>query len=158
MSTVEYKSKFNPQKTQSLSLRLSSPLDSTSPHLRAQTTSPSPLSSPISPSVFQSGHTHITQVTHLSDLSLKSALGVGTDMSLGFQLNFDFPMQILCAYFVVLPLRDEGAISLGLSSLPSLFVRSLALTSIAAPVATLIFSLPNVSKGKVCVLPCNLFS
>lgn len=62
-------------------------------------------------------------------------------------------MQILCAYFVVLPLRDEGAISLGLSSLPGLFVGSLVLTSIAAPVATLIFSLPNVSKGKVCVYP-----
>ncbi|RXH67281.1 hypothetical protein DVH24_027401 [Malus domestica] len=67
---------------------------------------------------------------------------------LGFQLNFDFPKQILCAYFVVLPLRDEGAISLGLSSLPSLFVGSWTFTCIAAPVATLIFSLPNVSKGK----------
>ncbi|KAM1054198.1 hypothetical protein ACFX13_001642 [Malus domestica] len=65
---------------------------------------------------------------------------------------------ILCAYFVVLPLRDEGAISLGLSSLPNLFVGSLALTSIAAPVATLIFSLPNVSKGKALVLMLRFFS
>ncbi|XP_008234084.1 PREDICTED: uncharacterized protein LOC103333067 [Prunus mume] len=65
---------------------------------------------------------------------------------------------ILCAYFVVLPLRDEGAISLGLSSLPGLFVGSLVLTSIAAPVATLIFSLPNVSKGKALVLMHRFFS
>jgi AAA family ATP:ADP antiporter len=52
---------------------------------------------------------------------------------------------------VVLPLRDEGAISLGLSNLPSLFIGSLLLTSIAAPLATLFFSLPNVPKGKVCI-------
>ncbi|XP_021824781.1 uncharacterized protein LOC110765851 isoform X1 [Prunus avium] len=65
---------------------------------------------------------------------------------------------ILCAYFVVLPLRDEGAISLGLSSLPGLFVGSLVLTSIAAPVATLIFSSPNVSKGKALVLMHRFFS
>ncbi|KAF2319246.1 hypothetical protein GH714_014206 [Hevea brasiliensis] len=56
--------------------------------------------------------------------------------------------QILSAYFVVLPLRDEGAISLGLSNLPGLFVGSLALTLIAAPLSTLIFSLPNFSKAK----------
>ncbi|KAA8533988.1 hypothetical protein F0562_031505 [Nyssa sinensis] len=56
---------------------------------------------------------------------------------------------ILSAYFVVLPLRDEGAISLGLANLPGLFVGSLVLTLIAAPVSTLIFSLPNLSKGKV---------
>ncbi|KAH9767434.1 ADP,ATP carrier protein [Citrus sinensis] len=55
---------------------------------------------------------------------------------------------ILSAYFVVLPLRDEGAISLGLSKLPGLFVGSLILTLIAAPVSTLIFSLPNLSKAK----------
>lgn len=57
--------------------------------------------------------------------------------------------QILSAYFVVLPLRDEGAISLGLENLPGLFAGSLCLTLIAAPVSTLIFSLPNLSKGKV---------
>lgn len=58
-------------------------------------------------------------------------------------------MQILSAYFVVLPLRDEGAISLGLSNLPGLFVGSLVLTLIAAPVSTVIFSLPNLSRQKV---------
>ncbi|XP_061999948.1 uncharacterized protein LOC133717277 isoform X2 [Rosa rugosa] len=65
---------------------------------------------------------------------------------------------ILCAYFVVLPLRDEGAISLGLSNLPSLFIGSLLLTSIAAPLATLFFSLPNVPKGKALVLMHRFFS
>lgn len=53
---------------------------------------------------------------------------------------------------MVLPLRDDGAISLGLSNLPGLFMGSLALTLIAAPISTLIFSLPNLSKGKVCIL------
>ncbi|KAJ4844325.1 hypothetical protein Tsubulata_021203 [Turnera subulata] len=56
---------------------------------------------------------------------------------------------ILSAYFVVLPLRDEGAISLGLSKLPGLFLGSLGLTLLAAPLSTLIFSLPNLSKSKV---------
>ncbi|KAL9331084.1 hypothetical protein ACSQ67_000694 [Phaseolus vulgaris] len=55
---------------------------------------------------------------------------------------------VLSAYFVVLPLRDEGAISLGLSNLPGLFVGSLVLTLVAAPFSSLIFSLPNLSKGK----------
>lgn len=58
-------------------------------------------------------------------------------------------MQILSSYFVVLPLRDEGVISLGLNNLPGLFVGSLLLTLAAAPVTTVIFSLPNVSKAKV---------
>ncbi|KAF7830881.1 TLC ATP/ADP transporter [Senna tora] len=65
---------------------------------------------------------------------------------------------ILSAYFVVLPLRDEGAISLGLSNLPGLFVGSLVLTLIAAPVSTLIFSLPNLSKNKALVLIHRFFS
>lgn len=64
-------------------------------------------------------------------------------------LNFPSHLQILSAYFVVLPLRDEGAISLGLSNLPGLFLGSLFLTLVAAPVSTLIFSLPNLSKAKV---------
>ncbi|KAK7260721.1 hypothetical protein RIF29_26996 [Crotalaria pallida] len=55
---------------------------------------------------------------------------------------------ILSAYFVVLPLRDEGAISLGLSNLPGLFVGSLLLTLIAAPLSSLIYSLPTLSKNK----------
>ncbi|KAB2010054.1 hypothetical protein ERO13_D10G187300v2 [Gossypium hirsutum] len=65
---------------------------------------------------------------------------------------------ILSAYFVVLPLRDEGAISLGLSNLPELFVGSLVLTLIAAPLSTLIFSLPNLSKVKALVFIHRLFS
>ncbi|GMI80293.1 hypothetical protein like AT5G05310 [Hibiscus trionum] len=65
---------------------------------------------------------------------------------------------ILSAYFVVLPLRDEGAISLGLSNLPGLFVGSLVLTLIAAPVSTLIFSLPNLSKVRALVFIHRFFS
>ncbi|XP_037496559.1 uncharacterized protein LOC105649197 isoform X2 [Jatropha curcas] len=65
---------------------------------------------------------------------------------------------ILSAYFVVLPLRDDGAISLGLSNLPGLFVGSLALTLIAAPLSTLIFSLPNFSKAKALLLIHRFFS
>ncbi|KAK1321283.1 hypothetical protein QJS10_CPA03g00977 [Acorus calamus] len=65
---------------------------------------------------------------------------------------------ILSAYFVVLPLRDEGAISLGLTNLPGLFVGSLVLTLVAAPVSTLIFSLPNLSKAKALVLIHRFFS
>ncbi|XP_075111157.1 uncharacterized protein LOC107782156 isoform X4 [Nicotiana tabacum] len=64
---------------------------------------------------------------------------------------------ILSAYFVVLPLRDEGAISLGLGNLPSLFVGSLLLTLVAAPVSTLIFALPNLSKSKAMVLIHRFF-
>uniref|UniRef100_A0A8R7U4F3 Uncharacterized protein n=1 Tax=Triticum urartu TaxID=4572 RepID=A0A8R7U4F3_TRIUA len=56
---------------------------------------------------------------------------------------------ILSAYFVVLPLRDEGAISLGLGALPGLFAGSLVLTVLAAPVASLAFSLPSVPKSRV---------
>uniref|UniRef100_A0A0E0BEL5 ADP,ATP carrier protein n=1 Tax=Oryza glumipatula TaxID=40148 RepID=A0A0E0BEL5_9ORYZ len=56
---------------------------------------------------------------------------------------------ILSAYFVVLPLRDEGAISLGLSTLPGLFAGSLLLTLVAAPVASLAFSLPSIPKPRV---------
>lgn len=58
-------------------------------------------------------------------------------------------MQILSAYFVVLPLRDEGAVSLGLGNLPGLFVGSLFLTLVATPLSTLIFSAPNLSRAKV---------
>lgn len=59
---------------------------------------------------------------------------------------------------MVLPLRDDGAISLGLSNLPGLFVGSLVLTLIAAPLSTLIFSLPNLSKSKALVLIHRFFS
>lgn len=64
----------------------------------------------------------------------------------------------MSAYFVVLPLRDEGAISLGLSKLPGLFVGSLFLTLIAAPLSTFIFSLPNLSKSKALVIIHRFFS
>ncbi|XP_043724811.1 uncharacterized protein LOC122671575 [Telopea speciosissima] len=65
---------------------------------------------------------------------------------------------ILSAYFVVLPLRDDGAISLGITNLPGLFVGSLVLTLVAAPVSTVIFSLPYLSKGKALVLVHRFFS
>lgn len=65
---------------------------------------------------------------------------------------------ILSAYFVVLPLRDEGAISLGLGNLPGLFAGSLVLTLIAAPLSTLIFSMPNLSKAKALVIIHRFFS
>ena len=72
---------------------------------------------------------------------------------LNFLTIFVLSWQILSAYFVVLPLRDEGAISLGLSKLPGLFMGSLALTLIAAPLSTLVFSMPNLSKAKVMNFP-----
>ncbi|RRT65484.1 hypothetical protein B296_00023874 [Ensete ventricosum] len=62
---------------------------------------------------------------------------------------FVHPHEILTAYFVILPLRDEGAISLGLDNLPGLFVGSLFLTLLAAPISTLVFSLPNLPKARV---------
>jgi hypothetical protein len=62
---------------------------------------------------------------------------------------FVLEVQILSAYFVVLPLRDEGAISLGLDTLPGLFAGSLLLTVVAAPIASLAFSLPSIPKPKV---------
>ncbi|KAK2982428.1 hypothetical protein RJ640_026271 [Escallonia rubra] len=65
---------------------------------------------------------------------------------------------ILSAYFVVLPLRDEGVISLGLGNLPGLFVGSLLLTLVAAPVSTLIFSWPSLPREKGLVLIHRFFS
>lgn len=64
---------------------------------------------------------------------------------------------LLGAYFVVLPLRDEGAISLGLGSLPGLFMASLLLTLFAAPASTYIFSLPHLSKSKALMLIHRFF-
>ncbi|XP_071687184.1 uncharacterized protein [Rutidosis leptorrhynchoides] len=66
--------------------------------------------------------------------------------------------QVLSAYFVVLPLRDEGAISLGLDNLPGLFVGSLILTLIAAPLSTLTFSSSKFSKAKALVFIHRFFS
>ncbi|CAN6362051.1 unnamed protein product [Urochloa humidicola] len=65
---------------------------------------------------------------------------------------------ILSAYFVVLPLRDEGAISLGLDTLPGLFAGSLLLTVLAAPVASLAFSLPSIPKPRALILIHRFFS
>ncbi|CAL9188357.1 unnamed protein product [Musa hybrid cultivar] len=65
---------------------------------------------------------------------------------------------ILTAYFVILPLRDEGAISLGLDNLPGLFVGSLFLTLLAAPISTLVFSLPNLPKARALVWIHRFFS
>ncbi|KAL5206775.1 hypothetical protein ABZP36_034984 [Zizania latifolia] len=65
---------------------------------------------------------------------------------------------ILSAYFVVLPLRDEGAISLGLGTLPGLFAGSLLLTLLAAPVASLVFSLPSIPKPRALVFIHRFFS
>ncbi|THU48627.1 hypothetical protein C4D60_Mb06t00980 [Musa balbisiana] len=65
---------------------------------------------------------------------------------------------ILTAYFVILPLRDEGAISLGLDNLPGLFVGSLFLTLLAAPISTLVFSLPNLPKARALVWMHRFFS
>lgn len=59
---------------------------------------------------------------------------------------------------MVLPLRDEGAISLGLSNLPGLFIGSLVLTLIAAPVSSFILSFPNLSKSKALVMIHRFFS
>ncbi|CAL5098651.1 unnamed protein product [Urochloa decumbens] len=64
---------------------------------------------------------------------------------------------ILSAYFVVLPLRDEGAISLGLDTLPGLFAGSLLLTVLAAPVASLAFSLPSIPKPRALILIHRFF-
>ncbi|KAK9063321.1 hypothetical protein SSX86_017191 [Deinandra increscens subsp. villosa] len=65
---------------------------------------------------------------------------------------------VLSAYFVVLPLRDEGAISLGIRNLPGLFAGSLVLTLIAAPLTTLIFSSSYISKAKALALIHRFFS
>ncbi|WVZ88285.1 hypothetical protein U9M48_034821 [Paspalum notatum var. saurae] len=65
---------------------------------------------------------------------------------------------ILSAYFVVLPLRDEGAISLGLDTLPGLFAGSLLLTVVAAPIASLAFSLPSIPKPRALVMIHRFFS
>lgn len=59
---------------------------------------------------------------------------------------------------MILPLRDDGAISLGLGNLPGLFVGSLVLTLIAAPLSTLFFSLPNLSKSRALLLIHRFFS
>ena len=65
--------------------------------------------------------------------------------------------QLLGAYFVVLPLRDEAALSLGTGVLPALFLASLALTMLAAPASSYLLSLPNLPKGKVSLFAGSSF-
>ena len=57
--------------------------------------------------------------------------------------------QLLGAYFICLPLRDEAGMSLGTSSLPSLFVSSLIVTLLAAPVSSALLTRTDISKGRV---------
>ncbi|KAG0564917.1 hypothetical protein KC19_8G149900 [Ceratodon purpureus] len=64
---------------------------------------------------------------------------------------------LLGAYFVVLPLRDEAALSLGTGVLPALFLASLALTMLAAPASSYLLSLPNLPKGKALVILYRFF-
>ncbi|KAJ7518541.1 hypothetical protein O6H91_21G073400 [Diphasiastrum complanatum] len=64
---------------------------------------------------------------------------------------------LLSAYFMVLPLRDEAALSLGAKTLPTLFLGSLVLTMLAAPVSSMILSSNNLLKGKGIVLLYRLF-
>jgi len=64
---------------------------------------------------------------------------------------------LLGAYFVVLPLRDEAALSLGTGVLPSLFLASLVLTMIAAPASSYLLSLPSLPKGKALVILYRFF-
>jgi hypothetical protein len=49
-------------------------------------------------------------------------------------------VQILSAYFVLLPLRDEAAVALGTHALPPLFAGSLLCTLLAAPGASAFLS------------------
>eukprot|EP00249_Psilotum_nudum_P011708 c23338_g1_i2 orf=860-2320(-) len=64
---------------------------------------------------------------------------------------------LLSAYFIVLPLRDEAAISLGTSVLPTLFTASLLLTLLAAPMSSYFLSLPRLSKTKALLLMYRFF-
>lgn len=66
--------------------------------------------------------------------------------------------QLLGAYFVVLPLRDEAALSLGTGVLPALFLGSLVLTMLAAPASSYLLSLPGLPKSKVNPFPDATFS
>jgi AAA family ATP:ADP antiporter len=64
---------------------------------------------------------------------------------------------LLGAYFVVLPLRDEAALSLGTGVLPALFLASLVLTMLAAPASSYLLSLPNLPKSKALVILYRFF-
>ncbi|XP_024361487.1 uncharacterized protein [Physcomitrium patens] len=64
---------------------------------------------------------------------------------------------LLGAYFVVLPLRDEAALSLGTGVLPALFLGSLVLTMLAAPASSYLLSLPGLPKSKALVILYRFF-
>ncbi|KAI5058267.1 hypothetical protein GOP47_0026437 [Adiantum capillus-veneris] len=64
---------------------------------------------------------------------------------------------LLSAYFMVIPFRDEAAISLGTDILPLLFVASLLLTLVAAPICSHLLSLPTLSKSKALLILFRFF-
>eukprot|EP00250_Pteridium_aquilinum_P000236 c10259_g1_i1 orf=158-1600(+) len=64
---------------------------------------------------------------------------------------------LLSAYFMVIPFRDEAAISLGTDVLPMLFLASLLLTLIAAPICSHLLSLPSLTKSKALLILYRFF-
>lgn len=64
---------------------------------------------------------------------------------------------LLSAYFMVIPFRDEAAISLGTDALPMLFIASLLLTLVAAPLCSHLLSLPSLSKSKALLILYRFF-
>ena len=58
-------------------------------------------------------------------------------------------MQLLAAYFLCQPLRDEAAMSLGTGTLPGLFLASLGATLLAAPLSSALLSRRDISKEQV---------
>ncbi|KAH7289962.1 hypothetical protein KP509_30G025900 [Ceratopteris richardii] len=64
---------------------------------------------------------------------------------------------LLSAYFMVIPLRDEAAISLGTDTLPLLFLASLLATLIAAPICSHLLSQSSLSKSKALLLLYRFF-
>eukprot|EP00899_Mesostigma_viride_P009313 jgi/Mesvir1/18383/Mv14265-RA.1 len=53
---------------------------------------------------------------------------------------------LLTAYFILLPVRDDAGISLGTSTLPSLFLASLVATAMGAPASSYLLSYPSLKK------------
>lgn len=58
---------------------------------------------------------------------------------------------------MVLPVRDEAALSLGTGVLPMLFIASLLLTFLAAPISSHFLSLPFLSKSKALLIMYRFF-
>jgi len=65
-------------------------------------------------------------------------------------------VQLLAAYFLCQPLRDEAAMSLGTGSLPGLFTASLAATLGAAPLSSLAARARTPPRGRRCCC-CTAF-